>query len=101
MDSGKAAAIPLVRNEATLSFCQAWRSVRITTAILVSNCMHVSTTRHSGARVSANPNAQLRIVESRNSCARFRVRCCASPRYDGEVISPVGVAGPGADHAFL
>src|SRR5229473_8650583 len=39
MHSGNAAAMPLVRNAATFSFCHASRSVRITTAILVSNCM--------------------------------------------------------------
>jgi hypothetical protein len=31
--------MPPARKEATLSFCHASRSVRITTAILVSNCM--------------------------------------------------------------
>src|SRR5262245_19396864 len=40
MQSGNDAAMPPARNEATLSFCQASRSVRITTAILVSNCMN-------------------------------------------------------------
>src|ERR1700756_2649456 len=39
MHSGKAAAMPPGRNEATLSFCQGSRSMRTTTAILVSNCM--------------------------------------------------------------
>src|SRR5260370_30816770 len=39
MHSGNAAAMPLVRNAATFSFCHASRSVRMTTAILVSNCM--------------------------------------------------------------
>src|SRR5712691_9319349 len=39
MHSGNAAAMPLVRNAATFSFCHASRSVRITTAILVSKCM--------------------------------------------------------------
>src|SRR5260221_10967365 len=42
MHSGNAAAMPLVRNAATFSFCHASRSVRITTAILVSNCMSYS-----------------------------------------------------------
>src|SRR5882724_2916941 len=37
--SGNAAAMPDVRNEATFSFCHGSRSVWITTAILVSNCM--------------------------------------------------------------
>src|SRR5215475_4322425 len=38
MHSGYVAAMPPARNEATFSFCQASRSVRMTTAILVSNC---------------------------------------------------------------
>src|SRR3954465_963800 len=72
MHSGKAAAMPEVRNAATLSFCHASRSVRITTAILVSNCMGYSL-RHSGPREGARPGVTLAL----------------------------GVAGPGADHAFL
>src|SRR3954471_20339749 len=51
MHSGKVAAMPPARNEATLSFCHGSRSVRITTAILVSNCMLAPMyRRRSGAR---------------------------------------------------
>src|ERR1700731_2180421 len=39
MHSGNVATIPDVRKQATLSFCHASRSVRITTAILVSKFM--------------------------------------------------------------
>src|SRR4029077_11057518 len=86
MHSGYVAAMPPARNEATFSFCQASRSVRITTAILVSNCMSCSHS-HSGARESANP-------ESRDSGFD------ASHR-PGMTELTVGVADPGPDHAFL
>src|SRR5436853_2933670 len=76
MHSGKAAAIPPARNEATLSFCQA--SVRITTEIFVSNCM-IAPARHSGMRrkthtrnpgiiVSRFSGAQLRTIVHANAC---------------------------------
>src|SRR5258708_39273321 len=54
MHSGNAAAMPLVRNAATFSFCHASRSVRITTAILVSNCMIVFQC-HSGCAKKPSP----------------------------------------------
>src|ERR1039457_1227532 len=76
MHSGNAAAMPLVRNAATLSFCHASRSVRITTAILVSNCM-MAPVSFRGASETSEPG--MTIVEN----------------------LPPGVAGPGADHALL
>src|SRR5258707_479283 len=54
MHSGNAAAMPLVSNAATFSFCHASRSVRITTAILVSNCMIVFQC-HSGCAKKPSP----------------------------------------------
>src|SRR5205085_5362455 len=84
--SGKAAAMPPARNAATLSFCQASWSVRITTAILVSKCMMalVPVPRMGGAqRYPSFPRDGLRY---------------ALPILQG---SAPGVAGPGADHAFL
>src|SRR5215218_1656294 len=42
MQPGNAAALPLARNAATLSFCQVSRSLRIAIAILVSNCTRKS-----------------------------------------------------------
>src|SRR5271156_2473334 len=50
MHSGNAAAMPPARKQATFSFCQTSRSVRITTAILVSNCIDGSKRRHFGTR---------------------------------------------------
>src|ERR1700721_1836784 len=77
MHSGNAAAMPPARNEATLSFCHASRSVRITTAILVSNCITApKSQRHSRAQ-----------------------RC--APWNEGDWTLTLGVAGPGADHALL
>src|SRR4051812_4005576 len=93
MHSGNAAAMPPARKDATLSFCQASRSVRITTAILVSNCMRFFQ-RHSGARATRTRNPE--VIR-----ARFRARCFASPRNDVFSVLPLGIAGPGADHAFL
>src|ERR1700694_5563039 len=60
MHSGNAAAMPLVRNEATFSFCHASRSVRITTAILVSNCMMAPVRRVSfrDAPLGADPESR-------------------------------------------
>src|SRR4051812_2629910 len=95
MHSGNAAAMPPARNEATLSFCQTSRSVRITTAILVSNCMD-NPQCHSGAMRSI----ELRCAISHRIISRFRVWSFGPARNDGEPL-PLGVAGPGADHAFL
>src|SRR5205085_7745061 len=86
MHCGKPAAMPPARNAATLSFCHASRSVRITTAILVSNCMmaFVPVPRMVGAqRYPSFPRDGFRY---------------ALPILH---VSPLGVAGPGADHAFL
>src|SRR5258708_5387950 len=92
MHSGNAAAMPLVRNAATLSFCHASRSVRITTAILVSNCM--GSPRHSGMRPL---RAQTRNPEASSNVWIPGSREGARP---GMTLA-LGVAGPGADHAFL
>src|SRR6185295_1900571 len=88
MHSGNAAAMPPARNDATLSFCHGSRSVRITTAILVSNCM-MSPDVIPGWSEGPDP-------ESRDSGFD-------APHRPGMTIakSPLGVAGPGADHAFL
>src|ERR1019366_5001920 len=100
MHSGNAAAMPLVRNAATLSFCHASRSVRITTAILVSNCMMAPVrTSHSGMVKDQTSDVQLHIGKSHLIRSRFRVRCFASPGMTNSL--PPGVAGPGADHALL
>src|SRR5436853_534087 len=82
--------MPPARNAATLSFCHASRSVRITTAILVSNCM--DSPRHSGVREA----------RTRNPEASSNVWIPAS-REDARpgMTLALGVAGPGADHAFL
>src|ERR1700750_5650 len=111
MHSGTAPAMPLVRKAATFSFCQASRSVRITTAILVSNCMDGSEEMMSfrDGPKDQTSDAQLRIGESRDSpmCnCTSEVRAYA---HRGMMInttklcrrSAPGVAGPGADHAFL
>src|SRR5438270_4677883 len=90
MHSEKAAATPLARNEATFSFCHTSRSVRIRTAILVSNCMSDFFHCHSGM-----------VHRTRPGISRFRVRCFASPRNDTYQNLAFGVAGPGANHAFL
>src|SRR5262249_35519422 len=74
MHSGDAAAMPPARNEATLSFCHASRSVRMMMAIFVSNCMRSPQSFRGAATGSARP---------------------------GMTVSAFGVAGPGADHAFL
>src|ERR1700733_622901 len=96
MHSGNAAAMPPARNEATLSFCHASRSVRITTAILGSNCMVDFSTVIPGWSAGPDP-------ESLDSPMCNRTSRLGAPRRPGmtEVKSPLGVAGPGADHAFL
>src|SRR5579864_5741342 len=86
MHSGNAAAIPEARNAATLSFCHASSSVRITTAILVSNCIDSSRGCHFG---------KARKRGSRN----FRPLEQDSAR--DAIASAFSVAGPCADHAFL
>src|ERR1700687_1969848 len=103
MHSGNAAAIPEVRNDATLSFCHASRSVRITTAILVSNCMN-----QPDVVPGWSDGLDLRCASAHRGIRRFSdvqlhivVRCFASPRNDDWLNLPLGVAGPGADHAFL
>src|SRR6478672_11964749 len=76
MHSGNAAAIPPARNEATLSFCHGSRSVRITTAILVSNCMilsaplglHGTQPLMVRRRVSADPNDASHRQENHVAC---------------------------------
>src|SRR5437868_15340282 len=78
--------MPPARNAAMLSFCHASRSVRITIAILVSNCMMalVPVRRMGGAqRYPSFPRDG------------FRYALPILP------VSAPGVAGPGADHAFL
>src|SRR5215472_13211923 len=47
--SANAAAMPPHRNDATFNFCQTSRSLRITTAILVSNCMKTPAQEKSAA----------------------------------------------------
>src|SRR5207245_445576 len=106
MHFGNAAATPLVRNEATLSFCHASRSVRITTAILVSNRMSFSHSHSGGApsehgftrvqqcRLSKSATADLAGAnpETRDSpmCnCTSEVRCYASPRNDGSKNYPL------------
>src|SRR3981189_511018 len=80
--------MPPARNEATLSFCHASRSVRMMTAILVSNCM-ITPDVIPGWSEGPDP-------ESRDSGLD------ASHRPGMTITeSPLGVAGPGADHAFL
>ena len=60
MHSGNAAAMPPARNDATLSFYHASRSDRITTAILVSNCMIYSDRK---ASFRDGPKDQTRNLE--------------------------------------
>src|SRR5215813_872621 len=80
MQAGNAAAIPPARNAATFNFCQASRSLRTTTAILVSNCMLQIPYRHSGARAErANPESR----DPRCALAHLRSDASASPRNDG------------------
>src|SRR5882672_8268814 len=104
MHSGNAAAMPLVRNEATLSFCHASRSVRITTAILVSNCMiffprsfrgapsELGFTRVQQCRLSKSATADL---DGANPESRDSPMCnCTSevryaPRNDGSKFYPL------------
>src|SRR3974390_2916877 len=47
--SANAAAMPPQRNDATFNFCQTSRSLRTTTAILVSNCMKTPAHEQSAA----------------------------------------------------
>src|SRR5882672_9057665 len=99
MHSGNVAAMPPARKEATFNFCHASRSVRITTAILVSNCMMAPVRqRHSGMR----RQAQTRNLEIPR-CAIAHLRFAAARRPGMTIVEklPLGVAGPGADHAFL
>src|SRR5450432_2878707 len=84
MHCGNAAAMPPAKNAATLSFCQASRSVRITNAILVSNCMgYLSTVIPGHAKhepgISRFSDVQLHIA----------VRCFASPRNDCQENHPL------------
>src|ERR1700692_4064496 len=67
MHSGNAAAMPPARNEATFSFCHASRSVRITTAILVSNCMDDSA-REGG--IALKPSFDSPATEVRRTISR-------------------------------
>src|SRR5712664_3461081 len=94
MHSGNVAAMPPARNDATFSFCQVSRSVRITTAILVSNCMDDSS--ETASFRDAPSGADLR-------CAIAHLRFAAARRPGMTIVEnlPLGVAGPGADHAFL
>src|ERR1700733_6017685 len=87
MHSGNAAATPPARKAATFSFCQASRSVRITTAILVSNCIDGS----KGRDLESAKDPKTRHIEQ-----DFGVDAIATP-----VVSALGVAGPGAAHPFL
>src|ERR1700692_2101888 len=94
MHSGNAAAIPEVRNDATLSFCHASRSVRITTAILVSNCMY-----HPDVVPGWSEGLDLRCASAHRGIPRFSdvqlhivVRCFASPRNDGRQNTAFGPA---------
>src|SRR5882724_10601908 len=88
--------MPLVRNEATLSFCHGSRSVRITTAILVSNCMDYSEVI-PGRVEDANPES--RDSPMRNCASEVHANACPGMTIAEKL--PLGVAGPGADHAFL
>src|ERR1700692_586077 len=94
MHSGNAAAMPPARKEATFSFCQASRSVRITTAILVSNCMMAP---NDVISVSAKDPKKPEILEQDSGVEAIASILVASP----VVASALGVAGPGPDHAFL
>src|SRR3954469_9498678 len=91
MHSGNAAAMPDVRNAATFSFCRASRSIRITTAIFVSNC--ILSPRHSGAR--SEPGIWRRSYRDSGFDALHRPGMTVAEEL------ALGVAGPGADHAFL
>src|SRR3954465_14300134 len=109
MHSGNAAAMPPARKDATLSFCHGSRSVRITTAILVSNCMRLSAPLGlQGTQplmVRRRPGADPDDASHRqeNHVARVHPSRRAQGRapQDEVSISPLGVAGPGADDAFL
>src|SRR5438105_2538498 len=81
--------MPPARNEATLSFCHASRSVRMMTAILVSNCMLAPRDVIPGWSEGPDP-------ESRDSGFASSTRPGMTAK-----LSPLGVAGPGADDAFL
>src|ERR1022692_3173132 len=99
MHSGNAAATPEVRKDATLSFCHASRSVRITTAILVSNCIYYSS-RHSGMRRQAQTrNPEVILARDSGFASSTRPGMTIKPGCPKNL--PLGVAGPGADHAFL
>src|SRR2546430_9786733 len=93
--------MPPARKEATLSFCHGSRSVRITTAILVSNCMRLSDRwnlhRTQPLMVRRRPGAVSNHVARAHPSRRAQGR---TPQ-DQASISPLGVASPGADHAFL
>src|SRR5688500_8112974 len=93
--------MPPARNEATLSLCHGSRSVRITTAILVSNCMRLSVPlglhRTQPLMVRRRPGAVSNHVARVHPSRRAQER---APQ-DEASISPLGVAGPGADDAFL
>src|SRR6202011_3623930 len=75
MHCGNAAAMPPARKEATLSFCQASRSVRITTAILLSNCMMAPASFRGWSE-----GPYLRYAIAHRGISRFRVRCGACHR---------------------
>src|SRR3981189_3115015 len=84
---------------ATFNFCHASRSARITTAILVSNCMVAPVIQ---ARSGIQRQAQTRNLEIPR-CAIAHLRFAAARRPGMTIVEklPLGVAGPGADHAFL
>src|SRR6476620_5902411 len=93
--------MPPARKDATLSFCHGSRSVRITTAILVSNCMRLS------APLGLHGTQPLMVRWRPGAVSNHVARVHPSRRAQGRApqddisISPLGVAGPGADHAFL
>ena len=82
------------RGRSDVHFCHASRSVRITTAILVSNCMR-SSQRHSGAMRSIEPGI------SRFPDVQLHISGSHYVRPGMTNNSTPGVAGPGADHALL
>src|SRR5262245_46353048 len=100
MHSGNCAAMPPARKDATLSFCHASKSVRIATAILVSNCMNVPRC-HSRMRRRRRPGTSSFIISGFSDVQlHILVRANARPGMTVANSSP-GVAGPGADDAFL
>src|SRR5258708_11234465 len=86
MHCGNAAAMPDVRNEATFSFCHGSRSLRITTAILVSNCMEPPVSFRDGPK-DQTADVQLHIGESRDSPMRNCALGFAATRRPGMTSS--------------